>query len=103
MDLADGLEDHVPIGTTKVGGCAETGDGVLFGIGVVDHDVRGIVGLDLSREVLDSELANCLHHVVRDILTVWISIWSCMSWASMASSRDLNHSKEPKSRQIQKK
>ena len=52
MDLADGLEDHVPVGATEVCGCAETGDGVLFGVGVVDHDVRCIVGLDSGGEIL---------------------------------------------------
>lgn len=52
VDLADGLEDHVPVGATEVCGCAETGDGVLFGVGVVDHDVCCVVGLDLGSEVL---------------------------------------------------
>ena len=36
-------------------------------------------------------------------LTVWISMWSSISCASIASSSDLNHSKDPKSLQIQKK
>ena len=52
VDLADGLEDHVPVGTTEVGGCPETSDGVLFGVGVVDHDVRCVIVLDLGGEVL---------------------------------------------------
>lgn len=52
VDLADGLEDHVPVGATKVGGCAETGDGVLLGVCVVDHDVGGIVCFDLGSEIL---------------------------------------------------
>ena len=35
--------------------------------------------------------------------TVWISIWLSISWDSIAMSKDLNHSKDPKSRQTQKK
>ena len=52
VDLADGFEDHVPVGATEVCGCAEAGNGVLFGVGVVDHDVGCVVGLDLCGEVL---------------------------------------------------
>lgn len=54
VDLADGLEDHVPVGAAEVCGRAEPGDGVLFGVGVVDHDVGCVVGLDLGGEVLCS-------------------------------------------------
>jgi hypothetical protein len=56
MDLANGLEDHVPVGATEVCGCAETSDGVLLGVGVIDHDVSCVVGLDLGSEVLDVQL-----------------------------------------------
>jgi hypothetical protein len=52
VDLADRLEDHIPVRATKVCGCAQTGDGVLFGVGVVDHDVCCVVCLDLCGEVL---------------------------------------------------
>jgi hypothetical protein len=52
--LANGFEDHVPVGAAKVCGRAETGDSVLFGIGVVDHDVGCVVSLDLGGEVLHS-------------------------------------------------
>lgn len=52
MNLADGLEDHVPVRATEVCGCAETGDGVLLCVCVVDHDVCRVVCLDLCCEVL---------------------------------------------------
>jgi hypothetical protein len=54
VNFADGFEDHIPVRSAKVCGRAETGDGVLFGIGVVDHDVGCIVGLDLGGEILHS-------------------------------------------------
>lgn len=53
VDFADGLEDHVPVWTTEVCGGTETGDGVLFGVCVVDHDVCCVVCFDLCGEVLD--------------------------------------------------
>jgi hypothetical protein len=56
VDLADGFEDHVPVGATEVGGGAEAGDGVLLGVGVVDHDVGRVVGLDLGGEILQYSL-----------------------------------------------
>lgn len=52
VDLADGAEDHVPIWAAEVGGCAETGDGVVVRVDVVDHDVGGVVGFDFGGEVL---------------------------------------------------
>jgi hypothetical protein len=52
MDLADGLEDHVPVWSTEISGGTKTGDGVLFGICVVDHDVCCIICFDLCGEVL---------------------------------------------------
>jgi hypothetical protein len=58
VDLADGFEDHVPVGATKVGGGAEPGDGVLLGVCVVDHDVGSVVGLDLGGEVLQYSLVS---------------------------------------------
>ena len=54
VDLADGFEDHVPVGATEVGGSSQTGDGILFSICVVNHDVGCIVGLDLCCEILDA-------------------------------------------------
>lgn len=54
MDLADGLENHVPVRAAEVRGCTQTGDGVLFGVGVVDHDVGCVVGFDFGGEVLKS-------------------------------------------------
>ena len=52
VDLADRLENHVPVGATEVCGRAQAGDGVLFGVGVVDHDVCCVVGFDAGGEVL---------------------------------------------------
>jgi hypothetical protein len=60
VDFADGFENHVPVGAAEVCGCAETGDGVLFGVGIVDHDVGCVVGLDLGGEVLVVWLTYCL-------------------------------------------
>jgi hypothetical protein len=52
VNLTDRLENHVPVRATEVSGCAQAGDGVLFGVGVVNHDVRCVVGFDSGREVL---------------------------------------------------
>lgn len=52
MDLPNRLEDHVPVWSTEVGGSSQTGDGILFSICVVNHDVGCIIGLDLCSEVL---------------------------------------------------
>lgn len=60
VNLAYRLEDHVPVGTAKVGGGAQTGDGILLSVGVVDHDVRRVVCFDLCGEVLSSALV-CLN------------------------------------------
>lgn len=63
MQLSNALEDHVPVGTTKIRRAAQAGDGVRLGIGVVDHDVCRIVALNLGRQVcvdLDAVL-----HVLR--------------------------------------
>jgi hypothetical protein len=60
VDFADRFENHVPVGAAEVGGCAETGDGVLFGVGIVDHDVGCVVGLDLGGKVLFGTVSVCL-------------------------------------------
>ena len=52
VDLADRLEHRVPIGPPKVGRRPEAGDGVPISVGVVEHDVRCVVWLDLGSEVL---------------------------------------------------
>lgn len=52
VDLADRLEDHIPVWTTKVGRSAQARDRVLFGVGIVDHDVCRVIDLDLGSEVL---------------------------------------------------
>lgn len=45
MDLADTTEHVVPVRAAEVGGCAEARDGIVVRVGVVDHDVRGVVGI----------------------------------------------------------
>lgn len=57
VDLAYTLEDHVPVGTAEVGWGAQAGDGVLLGVGVIDHDVGCVVSLDLGCEILSEVLA----------------------------------------------
>ena len=56
------FEDGVPVGSAKVCRCPQSGDGILLGVCIVNHNVGGIVGLDLGREVgvdLD-QMANIL-------------------------------------------
>lgn len=48
VDLADGFENHIPIRTAEIRRCAQTGDGVLFCVGVVDHDVGCVVDADFG-------------------------------------------------------
>ena len=52
MDLFDAAEDRVPVRTAKVGWRAEAGDGVDFGVGIVDHDIRGLIRFYLRGEIL---------------------------------------------------
>jgi len=52
VNLTDALENHVPVGSAKVGRRAKTSNGVLLGVGVIDHDVGRIVSLDLSGKIL---------------------------------------------------
>jgi hypothetical protein len=56
VDLADALENHVPVGPAKVGGRAQTCDGVLLCVGVVDHDVGCVLGADFGGEILEDAL-----------------------------------------------
>lgn len=51
VDLSNRLENHIPVGATEVGGRAETGNGILFGVGVVDHNVGCVVGFDFGGQV----------------------------------------------------
>lgn len=51
VQLANAPKDHVPVGPAKVGRTPQARDGVLVGVGVVDHDVGRVVGLDLGRQV----------------------------------------------------
>ena len=48
VDLADGFENGIPVRAAEVGGRFEARDGVGFGVGVVDHDVGGVVGFDVG-------------------------------------------------------
>lgn len=57
VDLTDRLEDHIPVWSTEVCGSAETGDGVLFGVCVVDHNVCGVVCFDLCGKVLERTIS----------------------------------------------
>lgn len=68
MDFANGFENHVPVWSTEICGCAETGDGVLFGVCVVDHDVCCVVGFDLCGEVLEGLLDRVEKIVLENIL-----------------------------------
>lgn len=52
MNPAHRFENLIPVGTTEVCGGAETRDGVLFGVGIVDHYVCCVVGFDFGGEVL---------------------------------------------------
>lgn len=51
MQLPNTTEDHVPVRPTEIRRCPQTGDGVLVGIGVVDHDVGGVVCFYLGGQV----------------------------------------------------
>ena len=64
MNLADTSKDGVPVRATEIGGRPQTGDDVCFAVGVVDHDVRGVVGFDASGEVLRYHLS-CLKKYAR--------------------------------------
>ena len=64
VDLANAPERCIPVRPPKVRGGAQAGDGVLVRIGVVDHDVRGIIRLDLGGQVLhDIPLVNLRNKV----------------------------------------
>lgn len=56
VNLPNGFEDGIPVGTAEVGGRTKTGDSVLLGVGVVDHDVSCVVYLDLGGKILDGKL-----------------------------------------------
>lgn len=71
VDLPDGFEDSIPIGTTKVGSRSQSSDGVGLRIRVINHNVGGIVRLDVGRKILfnrldewnqhDFSLAHCMY------------------------------------------
>ena len=54
MDLADRLEDGVPVGTAKISRGTEARNGVLVGVGVVDHYVGSVIGFDVGGQVLEN-------------------------------------------------
>lgn len=51
VQLPDASENHIPVRTAKVGRAPQARNGILVGVCVVDHDVCGIVRLDLGRQV----------------------------------------------------
>lgn len=51
VQLPDTPEDHVPVRAAKVRRRTQTGDCVLVGIGIVDHDVGGVVGFYLGGQI----------------------------------------------------
>lgn len=56
MDFANALEDHVPVGATKVRRCSQTSDSILFSVGIVNHDVGCVISLDLGRQILEERV-----------------------------------------------
>lgn len=56
MYLPNGAKDRIPVRPTKICWRPETSDGITIGIGIIDHDVSCVVGLDLGSEVLDEEI-----------------------------------------------
>lgn len=55
MDFTNALEDHVPVGSTKVRRCPQASDGILLSVGIVDHDIGCVIRFDLSRQILGEE------------------------------------------------
>lgn len=51
VQLPDPSENHVPVGSPKVGGTPQARNGIFVCVGIVDHDVGRIVRLDLGRQV----------------------------------------------------
>lgn len=62
MHCPNTLEYSVPVWSTEICGCSETSNGILLGIGIVDHDVCRIIGLNLGSQVcMDlNEMSNIL-------------------------------------------
>lgn len=52
VKFANRSEYHVPVRPAEASWRTQARDGVLFGVRIVDHDVGGIVGLDLCCQVL---------------------------------------------------
>ncbi|KAK5630381.1 hypothetical protein RRF57_006096 [Xylaria bambusicola] len=51
MQLTDTTENHVPIRSTEVGRTPQARDGVFIGVGVIDHDICRVIGLNLGGEI----------------------------------------------------
>jgi len=51
MDLADALEDRIPVRSTKVGWCSESSNRITIRVRIIDHYVRRIVNLHLGGKV----------------------------------------------------
>lgn len=62
VNLPDGFENGIPVGAPKVGGRSQSRDGVGFGVGVIDHYVRGIVRLDVGSKILSNQLDKSIAH-----------------------------------------
>ena len=63
MNLSYRFEDHIPVWTAKASRRSETSDSINAGINIVDHDICGVINLDLSRQVLDAILASAQSEV----------------------------------------
>ena len=51
MQLPDASKDHIPVRPSKVGRTPQSGNSILIGIRIIDHNVSRIIDLDLSRQV----------------------------------------------------
>lgn len=51
MQFPDTPKDHIPVRTAKVRRRPQAGNGILIGVGIIDHNVGRIVNLDLGRQV----------------------------------------------------
>lgn len=51
VQLPDTTEDHVPVGTAEVGRGTQTSNRILVRVGIVNHDVGGIIGFYLRCQI----------------------------------------------------
>lgn len=52
VDLANGLENRVPVRSAEIRRRPQSRDGILVCVGVIDHDVGGVIRFDVSSEIL---------------------------------------------------